>query len=56
MFDSRQAPHRSRLRSALAPVLGSLAVLGPTRMDYQNAKAAVSYIAGLFDRILNDAE
>ncbi len=37
-------------------VRGSLAVLGPTRMDYQHAITAVSYIARLFDKVLNDAE
>jgi transcriptional regulator of heat shock response len=33
-----------------------LAVLGPTRMDYQNTITAVSYIARLFDKILNESE
>jgi heat-inducible transcriptional repressor len=37
-------------------VRGSLAVLGPTRMDYQHAITAVSYIARLFDKVLNDTE
>jgi len=37
-------------------VRGSLAVIGPTRMDYQHAITAVSYIARLFDKILNDSE
>ena len=37
-------------------VRGSLAVIGPTRMDYQHAITAVSYIARLFDKVLNDAE
>jgi heat-inducible transcriptional repressor len=37
-------------------VMGSLAVLGPTRMDYQHAITAVSYIARLFDKILNENE
>jgi heat-inducible transcriptional repressor len=37
-------------------VMGSLAVLGPTRMDYQNTITAVSYIARLFDKILNESE
>ena len=37
-------------------VMGSLAVIGPTRMDYQHTITAVSYIARLFDKILNDAE
>jgi heat-inducible transcriptional repressor len=37
-------------------VRGSLAVLGPTRMDYQHAITAVSYIARLFDKVLNEPE
>jgi heat-inducible transcriptional repressor len=37
-------------------VFGSLAVIGPTRMDYQHTMTAVSYIARLFDKILNEAE
>jgi heat-inducible transcriptional repressor len=37
-------------------VMGSLAVLGPPRMDYQHTITAVSYIARLFDRILNESE
>jgi heat-inducible transcriptional repressor len=37
-------------------VIGSLAVIGPTRMDYQHTMTAVSYIARLFDRILNESE
>lgn len=37
-------------------VMGSLAVLGPTRMDYQHTITAVSYIARLFDKILNKTE
>jgi heat-inducible transcriptional repressor len=37
-------------------VMGSLAVIGPTRMDYQHTMTAVSYIARLFDRVLNEAE
>jgi len=37
-------------------VMGSLAVIGPTRMDYQHTMTAVSYIARLFDRILNESE
>ena len=36
-------------------VMGSLAVLGPTRIDYQHTITAVSYIARLFDQVLNDA-
>ena len=35
-------------------VVGSLAVFGPTRMDYEHSITAVSYIARLFDKILNE--
>jgi heat-inducible transcriptional repressor len=37
-------------------VMGSMAVLGPTRIDYQHAITAVSYIARLFDSMLNESE
>src|SRR3989475_11877421 len=37
-------------------VMGALAVIGPTRIDYQHAMTAVSYIARLFDKILNESE
>lgn len=37
-------------------VMGSLAVIGPTRIDYQHAITAVSYIARLFDSVLNESE
>jgi heat-inducible transcriptional repressor len=37
-------------------VVGSLAVLGPTRLDYQHTITAVSYIARLFDKVLNESE
>ena len=37
-------------------VMGSLAVIGPTRMDYQHTINAVSYIARLFDKALNESE
>ncbi len=36
-------------------VVGSLAVIGPTRMDYQHTMTAVSYIARLFDKVLNES-
>ncbi|HUI83341.1 MAG TPA: heat-inducible transcriptional repressor HrcA [Candidatus Binatia bacterium] len=36
-------------------VMGSLAVIGPTRMDYEHAISAVSYIARLFDKVWNEA-
>ena len=35
-------------------MMGSLAVLGPTRIDYQHTITAVAYIAKLFDKILNE--
>jgi heat-inducible transcriptional repressor len=37
-------------------VVGSLAVIGPTRLDYQHTMSAVSYIARLFDKVLNESE
>jgi heat-inducible transcriptional repressor len=37
-------------------MFGSLAVIGPTRMDYQHTMNAVSYIARLFDKILNESD
>jgi heat-inducible transcriptional repressor len=37
-------------------VMGSLAVIGPTRIDYQHTMAAVSYIARMFDKVLNESE
>ena len=37
-------------------VMGSLAVIGPTRLDYQHTMSAVSYIARLFDKLLNESE
>ena len=37
-------------------VMGSMAVIGPTRMDYEHTITAVSYIARLFDQILNETE
>ena len=37
-------------------MFGSLAVIGPTRMDYQHTMNAVSYIARLFDKVLNESE
>lgn len=55
-------PHLSNFVLIGAParmggeVMGSLAVLGPTRMDYEHSITAVSYIARLFDRILNESE
>ncbi len=37
-------------------VLGRLAVIGTTRMDYQHTMSAVSYITRLFDKLLNESE
>ena len=37
-------------------VMGTLAVIGPTRIDYHHTITAVSYIARLFDKILNESE
>jgi heat-inducible transcriptional repressor len=37
-------------------VRGSLAVIGPTRIDYQHTMSAVSYIARLFDKLLNETK
>lgn len=37
-------------------VMGSLAVIGPTRLDYEHTITAVSYIARLFDKVLNESE
>jgi heat-inducible transcriptional repressor len=37
-------------------VMGSLAVIGPTRIDYQHTMTAVSYIARMFDKVLNESE
>ena len=45
-----------RLGVSPKEVPGSLAVIGPTRMDYEHTITAVSYIAQLFDKILNEPE
>ncbi len=37
-------------------VMGSLAVIGPTRIDYQGTMNAVSYVARLFDKMLNESD
>jgi heat-inducible transcriptional repressor len=37
-------------------VMGSLAVIGPTRIDYEHTMTAVSYIARMFDKILNESD
>ncbi len=55
-------PHLSNFVLIGAParvgndVMGSLAVLGPTRIDYEHTISAVSYIARLFDRLWNSPE
>src|SRR5664279_389443 len=36
-------------------VMGSLAVIGPTRMDYEHTISAVSYIARMFDQFWNES-
>ena len=36
-------------------VMGSLAVIGPTRMDYEHTITAVSYIARMFDKAWNES-
>jgi heat-inducible transcriptional repressor len=36
-------------------VMGSLAVIGPTRMDYEHTTSAVSYIARMFDQLWNES-
>ncbi len=52
-----QAPELAGLVLIAAPVrcagetLGTVGVLGPTRMDYGATMGAVRYVAGLFDRI-----
>jgi len=56
------APHLRNLVLIGAParangeVVGSFAVLGPTRMDYEHTINAVSHIARLFDHILNEGD
>ena len=37
-------------------LLGRLAVIGPTRMDYQHTINAVSYLARMFDKLFNEPE
>ena len=54
-------PHLSNFVLIGAParvgdeVMGSLAVIGPTRMDYEHTITAVSYIARLFDQFWNES-
>jgi heat-inducible transcriptional repressor len=53
-------PHLSNFVLIGAParvgdeVMGSLAVIGPTRIDYEHTISAVSYIARMFDRVWNE--
>jgi len=53
-------PHLNNLVLIGAParvgdeVMGSLAVIGPTRMDYEHTISAVSYIARMFDQLWNE--
>ena len=55
-----QAPELAGLVLIAAPVrragetLGTVGVLGPTRMDYSATMGAVRYVAGLFDRALDN--
>ena len=42
--------------AAVLPDGTNLAVIGNTRMDYQHTITAVSYIARMFDKILNETE
>ena len=55
------APHLNNFVLIGAParvgneVVGSLAVIGPTRMDYEHTITAVSYIARLFDQFWNES-
>jgi heat-inducible transcriptional repressor len=54
-------PHLSNFVLIGAParvgdeVIGSLAVIGPTRIDYEHTITAVSYIARLFDQFWNES-
>ena len=61
IFDlEEQAPELAGLVLIAAPArlsggtLGTVGVLGPTRMDYGATMGAVRYVAGLFDRALED--
>lgn len=57
-----QAPELAGLVLIAAPArlggetLGTVGVLGPTRMDYGATMGAVHYVAGLFDRVLEGKE
>ncbi|WP_184257026.1 heat-inducible transcriptional repressor HrcA [Granulicella mallensis] len=62
VFDlEEQAPEMAGLVLIAAPArvggesVGTVGVIGPKRMHYENAMSAVSYIAQVFDRISSDA-
>ena len=48
--------HLPRYPLGSATLLGRLAVIGPTRMDYQHTINAVSYLARMFDKLFNEPE
>lgn len=61
VFDlEEQAPEMAGLVLIAAPArvggesVGTVGVIGPKRMHYENAMSAVSYIAQVFDRISSD--
>ncbi len=63
VFDlSDQAPEMAGLVLIAAPArmagenLGTVGVIGPKRMHYENTMNAVSYIANVFDRMLEPAD
>lgn len=62
VFDlEEQAPEMAGLVLIAAPArvggesVGTVGVIGPKRMHYENAMSAVSYIAQVFDRISSDS-
>jgi heat-inducible transcriptional repressor len=61
VFDlEEQAPEMAGLVLIAAPArvggesVGTVGVIGPKRMHYENAMSAVSYVAQVFDRMSND--
>ena len=63
VFDlEAQAPEMAGLVLIAAPALvagesrGTVGVIGPKRMDYENTMNAVSYISQVFDRMLHSVE
>jgi heat-inducible transcriptional repressor len=63
VFDlEEQAPEMAGLVLIAAPVLaggesrGTVGVIGPKRMHYENTMNAVSYISHVFDRMLHPTE